>query len=115
MEETSARRMKIQMKEREKIKNLGGLSIEEIQEELLNGARFVVFEYCISLILVTFKRRSSIYFIPAGVSPWRKSIGFTLITILLGWWGIPWGPIYTVKALYINLRGGLDLTEDLMS
>lgn len=103
------------MKEREKIKNLGDLSLEEIQDELLSGARFLVFEYCISLILVTFKRRSSIYFVRAGESPWRKSIGFTLITILLGWWGIPWGPIYTVKALYINLRGGLDITEDLMS
>ena len=30
----------------------------------------------------------------------------SLITLLLGWWGIPWGPIRTVQALYINLRGG---------
>lgn len=30
----------------------------------------------------------------------------TLSTLLLGWWGIPFGPIYTVMSVYRNLRGG---------
>jgi hypothetical protein len=28
------------------------------------------------------------------------------VTWLLGWWGIPWGPFYTLQALVQNLRGG---------
>jgi hypothetical protein len=32
--------------------------------------------------------------------------GATLATFLLGWWGIPWGPIWTIRALARNARGG---------
>ncbi len=28
------------------------------------------------------------------------------ITVLLGWWGIPYGPVESVRALLSNLRGG---------
>lgn len=106
--------IEIEMKSRLKIKNLGNISDLEIQDELMSGAKFLVFEYCISLILVSFRRRSDIYFLRSSESVWRKSIGFTLITVLFGWWGIPWGPIYTARALFINLRGGVDVTDDLM-
>jgi len=27
----------------------------------------------------------------------------------LGWWGIPWGPIYTIASLVRNARGGYKL------
>jgi len=30
----------------------------------------------------------------------------SLWTLLLGWWGIPWGPLRTVQALVKNLSGG---------
>ena len=26
------------------------------------------------------------------------------LSLLLGWWGIPWGPIYTIRALVINSK-----------
>jgi hypothetical protein len=29
----------------------------------------------------------------------------TLFNLLFGWWGIPWGPIFTVQSLLINLGG----------
>jgi hypothetical protein len=28
------------------------------------------------------------------------------LTSLLGWWGIPWGPIYSIQSLVTNFRGG---------
>jgi Ca2+/Na+ antiporter len=31
---------------------------------------------------------------------------YTLGSAVAGWWGVPWGPVYTVQALYRNLRGG---------
>ncbi len=69
-----------------KIKNLEGLTTEEINAELNNGAKFVMFQYCISIILLTFKRSSNIYFVKAGQSSVKHSIGFTIITALFGWW-----------------------------
>jgi hypothetical protein len=27
-----------------------------------------------------------------------------------GWWGIPWGPIFTVQSLVVNFKGGKDIT-----
>ena len=64
---------------------------------------------------VTFKRSSSIYFIRARDGTVGKSLGFTLISLLLGWWGVPWGPIFTVESLFINLRGGKDVTQEVIA
>lgn len=96
------------------IKGLEGRTVEQINRELARGARFVIFEYCISIIIMTFRRSSDIHFIPADEGTLGKSIGFTLMTMLLGWWGIPWGPIYTIGALTTNVRGGKDVTDDVL-
>ena len=97
------------------IKNIEGLTVEDIHKELSRGAKFVAFQYCFSIIIMTFKRGSDIYFIKAGESTIKHSIGFTLITLIFGWWGIPWGPIYTIGALYTNLTGGKDITQEVLN
>lgn len=97
-----------------KIKNIEGLSVDDINRELSNGAKFVVFQYCFSIIVMTFKRGTNIYFIPAGKSTVKHSIGFTFMTLLLGWWGIPWGPVYTIGSLFTNIRGGKDITQEVI-
>lgn len=97
------------------IKNIEGLSVDDINRELNNGAKFVVFQYSFSIIVMTFKRGSDIYFIKAGESTVRHSIGFTIITLLFGWWGIPWGPIYSIGSLYTNLTGGKDITQEVLN
>lgn len=97
-----------------KIKGLENLSEEEINEALSNGAQFVVFRYTISLVLMTFRKSSDIYFIKSGESTFGKSIGYTLINLLLGWWGIPWGPIYTIGSLITNMGGGKDVTKEVL-
>ncbi|UZR98260.1 hypothetical protein [Chondrinema litorale] len=97
------------------IKGIEGLTTEQINKELQRGAKFVVFQYCISLIVVTFKRGSDIYFIREGESAVGKGIGYTLLTFFVGWWGIPWGPIYTIGSLYTNLSGGKDVTQEVLN
>lgn len=97
------------------IKNLNGLTAEQVSLELSNGARFVVFQYCISIVVMTFKRGSDVYFIRADESTAKHSVGFTLLTFILGWWGIPWGPIYTVGSLYTNISGGKDVTQEVLA
>jgi hypothetical protein len=98
-----------------KIEGIQGMTPDQLNMELQRGGKFVVFQYAISVIVMSFKRPSSIYFIRAGESAVGKSIPFTLLTIVGGWWGIPFGPIYSFQALATNIRGGKDLTKEVVA
>ena len=97
-----------------KIKGIEGMTPQQIQHELRNGGKFIVYQYCISIIVMTFRRSSDIYLVKSGESAVTKGLSFTGLTLLLGWWGIPWGPIYSIGSLYSNLRGGKDVTEEVL-
>lgn len=97
-----------------KIKNVEGLTTDQINKELQNGGKFVLYQFTISIIVMTFKRSSDIYFVRAGESAAVKGIPYTLISLFLGWWGIPWGPIYTIGSLFNNLGGGKDVTAEVL-
>jgi hypothetical protein len=97
------------------IHGIDNLSVEEVERSLQAGGRFVYFECCVSFILVTLWRPSSIYFLPARTSALLRSLPYAVATILLGWWGIPWGPVYTVRALAVTLTGGRDVTAEVQA
>jgi hypothetical protein len=88
-----------------------GMSASEIAFEVSRGGRFVVYQYCFSVVIMTFKRNSSVKFVPAGESAAIKGLPYTLLSLLLGWWGIPWGFIYTPQVIYKNFNGGVDVTS----
>lgn len=94
---------------------INGMTVEQLNAELAKGAKFVVFEYCISIVIMTFRRGSDVHFVKSDESTLSKSIGFTLLTVVLGWWGFPWGPIYSIGALYTNITGGKDVTQDVLN
>jgi hypothetical protein len=94
-----------------KIHGMDGLSQSELDFELQRGAKFVLFQYCVSVVVLTFKRPSGIYFIRSGQSAARKGLPFTLLSLVAGWWGFPWGPVYTLQSVYNNLQGGKDVTQ----
>lgn len=96
---------------RKKIRGIQGMTDVEVHQALLDGGRLVMFEYCISIIVMTFKRSSDIYFIPAEGSTLPRALPWIGLTLLLGWWGIPWGPIYTIGSTFTNFNGGHEVTE----
>ncbi|HEY4214633.1 MAG TPA: hypothetical protein VGM84_24365 [Steroidobacteraceae bacterium] len=98
-----------------KVRGTEGMSDEAIRREIEAGARFIMFQYCISVGIMSFRRPSDIYFLRPGQSAVGKAVGFTIISVLLGWWGIPWGPIWTVQTIWTNSRGGRDLTREMMA
>lgn len=98
-----------------KIKNTEGLSVSQIRAIVQDGGKFVYFPYTISIGVATFKRASSIYLIRSGESSFKHSYKHVLTNGLVGWWGIPWGPIYTIGSLYHQLNGGKDVTAAVMS
>ncbi len=97
-----------------KIIGIENMTGDQLERELNRGGRFVMFPYCISIIVMTFKQHSDIYFIRAGESTFPKSLLYFSISLFLGWWGIPWGPIYTIGSLFSNLTGGKDVTQEVV-
>lgn len=97
------------------IKGIENYSDQMLTQEIQRGGRFVVYEYCFSILIMTFKRGSDVYFVRADESRFMKGLGFTVISLLFGWWGFPWGLIYTPMALATNLGGGRDVTDEVMA
>lgn len=98
-----------------KIKNIDGLSASDLQKEAEKGARFVYYPYTISFIVITLRKTSGVYLIKAGENPLSRSWRFTLISLLFGWWGIPFGPKFTLQSIKVNQKGGKDVTDEVMS
>ncbi len=97
------------------IKGIEGMTYQQLDEELKRGGKFVVYQYCVSIVVMTFKRGSDVYFIKNGESSFAKGLLFTLISFLFGWWGIPWGPIYTIGSIVTNCSGGKDVTQEVIN
>lgn len=89
-----------------------GWGKEEVKTAVENGARFAVFQYCITFIL-SFVYFSKAKLIPPGKT--AKQIGrpYSLLTWLLGWWG-PVGLFEAIPALILNGRGGVEITKDIV-
>jgi hypothetical protein len=66
--------------------------------------KYVIFYEVKSLFVTT--RRTPIQGIYCQKCADKRLLRATLVTWLLGWWGLPWGPFYTLHALVHNLLGG---------
>jgi hypothetical protein len=91
-----------------------GLTVGEVFREVGEGARFVVYQFCVSVFVMSFRNSSAIHFVREGERYWGPMLTMSGISLVAGWWGIPWGPIWTVTALANNLSGGKDITEEVM-
>jgi hypothetical protein len=88
-------------------------SVEEARQALAAGGRIIFYEYCISLGVITLRRPSRLYLVPPGKKGVARGIVYSLVSLFLGWWGIPWGFIYTPLTMLTNLSGGRDVTAQL--
>jgi hypothetical protein len=97
-----------------KIKNIVGLSAVDLQREVTDGGRFIYYPFTISFLVVTFKRSSGVYLVRKQESAALKGLPFTIISVFFGWWGIPFGPKFTFQNIRTNMKGGKDVTEEVM-
>jgi hypothetical protein len=93
-----------------KILGIDHLTPEQIDAALAEGGRFVFYEYCISAMFVTFRKPSSIFFLRPGERGVLRGLPYVVMSAVLGWWGLPWGLVYTPVAIFSNLGGGHDVT-----
>lgn len=66
--------------------------------------RYAVFWEIKSFLVVSY--RSPVQGILCPTCAEKKALRASAITWVLGWWGIPWGPIYSVHAILSNIVGG---------
>ena len=93
------------------LRGVADMTFAELKEEIASGGRFVRFHWCASIVVMTFRQATDIYFIKSNESAFLKGLPYTLATLLVGWWGFPWGFIYTPVVAIGNLIGGEDLTD----
>jgi hypothetical protein len=97
------------------LRNIEGTTFEQLDFNVRNGAKFVIYEYAISIIVVTFKRVTSVCYVPAEGSAGPHKMTANLLSLVFGWWGLPWGPIRTIQSLITNGNGGIDVSRDVMA
>lgn len=64
----------------------------------------VSYTYVISVFVMTFRRSTRYYFkdVEKGKALTAKLLCI-LCNLILGWWGIPWGPIWVIKETICDL------------
>ena len=68
------------------------------------ATRVRVYHTVLSFLVVTLKLPTGLVLHRSGRDLALRA-GCSLVSLVFGWWGIPWGPIWTVQALAGNLRG----------
>jgi hypothetical protein len=68
----------------------------------------VRYPYVISLVFVTLRYESGVHLVRTADGRYLRSIPYLLTSLLLGWWGVPWGPLLTVRAVWDCLNGGVE-------
>ena len=76
------------------------------------GAKRVEFMRVMSFIAVTRHQRWESFLCPSCTA--KIGAKELAISCALGWWGIPWGPIYTIQSLWVNFKGGKDVTQEVL-
>jgi len=66
--------------------------------------RYVIYRYVVSFVVAT--RRSGHQGVFCAGCGAKRAYKDSLITWILGWWGVHWGPIYSAQALVHNMLGG---------
>ena len=96
-------------------KGIEGRSPAMLADEVRRGGRFVFYQYCFSVLVMSFRRPSPIIYIPPGQSRVTPGLLWSGISFLVGWWGFPWGFIWTPMVIYRNLVGGTDVTAEALA
>ena len=97
-----------------KIVGVESLMHGELDLYIQGGAKFITFEYCISVFVMTRVGYSDIYFVRPNESTLSKSLFYSLISLFFGWLGFPHGPIKTMRSIATNLQGGKDVTGQVL-
>jgi hypothetical protein len=82
-----------------------GDSVEYRGRAITSRTEVTQFYACVSFLILSSKIPSR-FFIRGSHNTAGIGLIYSMATLVFGWWGIPWGPVYTIQSLYKNVRGG---------
>lgn len=77
------------------------------EEPDVESVAVVRYPYVVSVVFVTFRFESRPRRMRTVDGRYLRGIPYLLVSLLFGWWGVPWGPIQTWRAIWDCLNGGL--------
>lgn len=84
--------------------------------EILQGTRFVTYPFVVSVLILSFNRNmGGVHAVATGRWPASPMLGATIVSTLFGWWGFPWGIVWTPISLFHLWNGGRDATKEILS
>ena len=97
------------------IKGIENMTYQQLYADIEKGGKFVMFTYTISIVVMTFRIPiNTIYYVKSDESTIKYGWSSLLISLFLGWWGIPFGPIYTIQSI-IRAFTGKNITDDVVN
>jgi curved DNA-binding protein CbpA len=82
----------------------GGPVVCSLCQRVTVQPRYVIYRYAFSAVFFTWRAvRQSVFCSDCGA---RCAYHASAVTWLLGWWGIPFGPVFSLQAIFSNLAGG---------
>ncbi|AMV22837.1 hypothetical protein VT84_00395 [Gemmata sp. SH-PL17] len=91
------------------------LFADELRTQVANGARCVRFEYCFSFLFVTIRRQSEVFLTKSWQQRYLWGLWYSVLALLLGPWGVPWGLFWTLWAVWVNTTGGAECTASVLT
>lgn len=91
------------------------LFAEEVRTRVATGARCVRFEFCFSLLFFTVRRYSAVFLTTTPQQRYFWGLGYSALALALGPWGVPWGVLWTPRAIWVNTTGGIDCTQEVLA
>lgn len=92
-----------------------GLTAAELREHVNRGWRCVRFVWCASNVFSTVERESRVYLTENWQDRYLRGLGYSVLSLAAGPWGVPWGLWRTAESVWTNLTGGRDVTDEVLS
>jgi hypothetical protein len=92
-----------------------GMTLGDIELDVLKGGRFLRYYWNISVILLSFRKSTALTYVRSDRSAGLGALGWGTFSLFFGWWGFPWGIVYTPLSLWHNTRGGTDHTHEVLT
>lgn len=91
-----------------------GMTLGDVELDVLKGGRFLRYPWNVSVIVLSFRNSSQLTYVRSDRSAGAGALGWGVFSLCFGWWGFPWGIVYTPLSLWHNTRGGADHTADVL-